>query len=405
MVQLLKMGLRDLMRNKRRSILSALALGVGLALLLLMVSFVKGEIRSSMEASIRLQSGHLQIRAESYDENKTSLQWKDLIEDPDALVSKIQTLGPVKIATPRLFASGIIAVQDRTVGVRVTGIDPNSEANAPFTESIVSGVNISAEDQNGILIGQTLAEKLDVQTGGQVNMMVNTANGDVDQQIFTVRGIYTTHIPGFDQNMVFMPLAKTQAMTRTENHASTIFIMLKDQDQTDAVVQALQTSQYQVKTWKQMNELLVETEDYANAMMYVLYLIVLGITATVIVNTLVMSVFERTREIGILSAIGMRSSRIMQMFFMESGMLAVGGIVIGWVIGSLLVGYTTVYGFRIGNLGITGFLLGDTIYSHLTAADAITLTIITFLTALAAAIYPAVLAARMEPVQALHGGK
>jgi ABC-type lipoprotein release transport system permease subunit len=235
--------------------------------------------------------------------------------------------------------------------------------------------------------------------------MVNTSNGEVNQQVMTVRGIYNTHIPGYDQSNVFLPLAKAQAITQTENHASTIFILLKDQDQTDAVVKALQTSEYQVKTWVQMNALMVETEDYANAMMIILYLIVLGITATVIVNTLIMSVFERTREIGILSAIGMKSSRIMQMFFMESGILAVGGIVIGWMIGSILVWYTTVFGFRIGNLGITGFLLADTIHSHLTAGDAVTLTIITFLTALAAAIYPAILAARMEPVEALHGGK
>jgi ABC-type lipoprotein release transport system permease subunit len=139
--------------------------------------------------------------------------------------------------------------------------------------------------------------------------------------------------------------------------------------------------------------------------MMVLYLIVLAITATVIVNTLVMAVFERTREIGILSAIGMKSNRIMLMFFAESILLTVGGILIGLVLGGLMVYYGTVQGFFIGDMGITGIILGDTIHAYLTFSDTITLTIMAFIVSLLAALYPALLAARLEPVNALHGGK
>ncbi len=405
MMQLFKMAYRDLGRNRRRSFFSALALGIGLALLLLMASFVAGEMRQALDASVNLQTGHLQVRAKTYDDVKTSLAWEDLVENPQAVAAQIAALPPVKAATPRLFASGIIATGDESQGVRVIGIDPASEANAPYRDGLLSGSYITADDREGVYMGQALADKLDLKAGDQINILVNTANGDVSEQRFTIRGTYTTHMPSYDQASLFMPLAKAQAITQAEDRASTIFVLLKDKDQTDAVVAALKTNQYEVKTWSQMNELLVTVEQFSGAAMAVLYLIVLGITATVIINTLAMAVFERTREIGILSAIGMRGSRIMAMFFAESSLLAVGGIAIGLVLGGILVWYASVYGFYLGNLGMTNVLLGERIRGYLTLNDAVTLTVLTFVITLLAALYPALLAARMEPVDALRGGK
>jgi ABC-type lipoprotein release transport system permease subunit len=403
MIQLFKMALRDLGRNRRRSFFSSLALGLGLALLLLMAAFIHGEMSSAVNATIRLQSGHLQVRSKTYDESKNSLKWEDLVENPDQVAAQIASLAPVQVATPRLFASGIISVRNESAGVQIFGIDPASAANAPYRAGMVSGEFLTADDRQGVLIGQTLADKLGLKVGDQINLSVNTSNGDIAQQLFTVRGIYTTQTSGFDGVTVFMPLAKAQTITQAENHASTIFILLKDAAQTDAVAAALQSSQYQVLTWMKMDELILQTEDMANSYMVIFYLIVLGVTATVIVNTLIMAVFERTREIGILSAIGMKSRRIMAMFLAESSLLAVGGILMGLVLGSLVVAYFTRYGFYIGNMGITGILIGNTIYTDLTLKDTINLTLIAFIITLLAGLYPAVLAARMEPVEALHG--
>ena len=405
MIQLFKMAVRDLGRNPRRSFFSALALGMGLALLLLMAGVLTGEMNGSMDASIKLQSGNLQVRAKTYDDSKTSLAWKDLIQDPGQVAAQIASLPPVQVATPRLFASGIVAVGDQSVGVRILGIDPPSEANAPFRDGMVAGAFLSADDREGILIGQPLAKKTGLKTGDKINLLVNTSNGDVNEQPFIIRGIYSTRTPSYDQSTVFMPLAKAQAITQAQGHASIIFVLLKDRAQTQAVVSALKTSNFQIKTFEQMNPLLIQTEQLTNVTMAMLYLIVLGITATVIVNTLIMAVFERTREIGILSAIGMKSGRIMAMFFAESSLLAVGGIAIGLVLGGLLVAYATHYGFSIGNVGVTGMLLGERIYAQLTLSDTVTLTIIAFIVTLLAALYPAQLAARMEPVEALRGGK
>jgi ABC-type lipoprotein release transport system permease subunit len=405
MKQLFTLALRDLNRNRRRSFFSALALGLGLSLLLLMAGVVTGELAGSMDTAIALQSGHLQVRAKGYNEDRTSLAFEDLVGNPADLAAKIAQLPPVQVATPRLFASGIASVGDRSVGLRIIGIDPPSTANDPFRTGLVSGAFIGPDDREGVLIGQTLADKISLKTGDKLTLLVNTSGGDVDQQSFVIRGIFNTHTPGFDENTVLMPLAKAQAITRTENHASVLFIMLKDKEQTGAVAAALQSNLYEVKTWQQLNELTLQTEELAGAFMYVLYLIVLAITATVIVNTLMMAVFERTREIGILSAIGMRSNRIMAMFLMESGLLTLGGITIGLVLGGLMVAWATKYGIFIGNYGVTGILIGETIYAHLTLNDTLMLTVLAVAVSLVASLYPASLAARMEPVDALRGGR
>jgi ABC-type lipoprotein release transport system permease subunit len=403
MSQTLKLAFRNIGRNKTRSLLSALAVAVGMSLLLLMAAVMEGEMRGAMQNSIRLQSGHLQIRPASYDENKISLKWEDLIENPDQVVEKVKSLPQVTAATPRLIASAILTLSDESKGVQILGIDPASEANQPFRTGMIDGQYLQADDREGILVGQTLAEKLGLNVNDKVNLLMTTSNGDVDEQLFTVRGIYSTHIPSYDENTVFMPLAKAQAFTATENHASTIFVLLQTPEQAEPVAQALSSANLKMLTWREQNALITQFEDFAGIALIIFYLIVLGITATVVTNTLIMAVFERTREIGILSAIGMKGRGIMAQFLAEAALLATGGVIGGLIIGGALVAYFTIYGIYIGDYGVTGMLFEDHIYAHLTLENTITLTIVTYIITLIASLYPARLAARLEPVEALHG--
>jgi ABC-type lipoprotein release transport system permease subunit len=403
MFQSFKLAYRNVGRNKTRSLLSALAVGIGMALLLLMAAVLEGEMKGALQNTIRLQSGHLQVRPASYEEGKSSLKWEDLIENPEQVAEQIKSIPQVTVATPRLIASTILTVRDESKGVQILGIDPDSAANQPFQEGMLSGEFIKSDDREGILVGNILADKLSLKVNDKVNLLVTTSNGDVNEQLFTIRGIFTTRTPSYDENMIFMPLAKAQAITVTENHASTIFITLQDLNQADAVAQALQGNNYQVLTWRDQNAFITQFEDFANAFFIILYLIVLGITATVVTNTLVMAVFERTREIGILSAIGMKGRGIMAQFLAEAALLATGGVIGGLIIGGALVAYFTVYGIYIGDYGISGVLFEDHIYAHLTLQNTINLTILTYIVTLIASLYPARLAARLEPVEALHG--
>jgi ABC-type lipoprotein release transport system permease subunit len=399
------MAFRDLGRNRRRSFFSALAVGAGLALLILMASVIEGEMGGAIESAIKLQSGHIQLRANTYDENKSSLKWEDLVADPEQIAGQIGALDQVKAATPRLYASGFLSSGTQSASARITGIDPLSPASDPYREGVISGSYLAPDDREAILIGRPMAEKLNLQVGDSVSLSINTAEGDVQDQTFTVKGIYTTNTYGFDSATVFLPLAKAQAITRTENHASTIFVLLKDTAQTDAVVKALHVSNLQVKTWKDLNALFVDYEAMAQSYIGIFYMIILAISASVIINTLIMSVYERTREIGILSAIGMRSGRILTLFLAESSMLAVGGVIMGLVIGVLATLYFNVNGFYIGNMGLSGIMITDTIYAKLTMDNLVNLTIMTFVVTLLSGLYPAVMASRMQPIAALRAEK
>ena len=401
MIQIFKMAYRALERNRRRSIFSAMAVALALMVLILSSSFLRAEFEDSLALSIRLQSGHIQVRSLDYNENKTSLKWNTLLENPDQLSASIASMEQVRVATPRLYASGFLSIKKKSVGARIFGVDPLSEANAPYRDGLISGEWLTPEDRTGILIGKPSAEKLGLKAGDQISLSVNTSNGDIDEQLFTIRGIYSTDTNSFDNLVIFMPLAKLQAIVRAENHASAIFILLKDINQTDAVVAKLPTN-FKILTYTQMNDMMVQVETMAKSYMVFMYLIVLAIAATVIVNTLIMSVFERTREIGIMSAIGMRSGRIMAIFLAETSLIAAGGILIGVVLGVIAVSN---FSFYVGNFGMTGVTIGNTIHAKLNFMDVINMSIMTFVTTVLAGLYPSLLAARLEPVQALRAEK
>ena len=406
MLQILKMAFRDLGRNRRRSFFSALAVGGGLALLILMASVVEGEMGGALENTIRLQSGRIQIRAATYNENKSSLKWEDLVANPDEIAAKIAAFDQVEAATPRLYASGFLSSGTQSAGAKITGIDPLSPASDPYREGIISGQYLSPDDRDTVLIGKPMAEKLNLDVGDNVGLSLNTADGTVQEQTFIVKGIYTTNTFGFDSTTVFLPLAKAQAMTQTENHASTIFVLLKDTLMTDTVAPALSvSSNLQIKTWKDLNSLFVEWEAMAQSYIGFLYMIILAISVSVIINTLIMSVYERTREIGILSAIGMRGNRIMMLFLAESSLLAIGGVILGLIIGVLATVYFNVNGFYVGNMGLSGIAITDTVYAKLTTENLINLTIMTFIATILAGLYPAIMASRMQPVEALRAEK
>ena len=248
-----------------------------------------------------------------------------------------------------------------------------------------------------------------MKAGDNVNLSVNTANGDVAEQKFVVRGIYSTNTSGFDSATILLPLAKAQAITQAQNHASTIFVLLKDDTTTDSVAAALNGTAAQaglkVLTWKQLNPLVLDWETQANSYISILYLIILAIAASVIINTLIMSVYERTREIGVLSAIGMRGGRIMSLFLTESALLAVGGVLMGIVLGVLGIYLFNIHGFYIGKMGLTGFMVSDTIFAKLTMDNVINLSIVTFIVTILAGLYPAIMASRLQPVEALRAEK
>jgi len=403
---ILKMSFRNLARNKRRSFFSALAIAIGTALLLFMSATIRGEMRGSLDLTINLYTGHLQIHTQDYKDSNMSLKRVDLIESPLDIAKQIETLSEVKVASPRLNASGVLAFKNETIGVQIIGIDPPSAANATYRNGLVSGEFLTAEDREGVLVGLPLAESLDLKVGDSIDLILNTADGNTDEQQFTIRGIYTTDTPGYDKATIFMPLEKAQTITRTENYASMIYILLNNMDDTAAVKNAINAPGYIVEDWQEMNKLIILVEQLSNAMMFFFNLMVLGVTSTVIMNTLLMAVYERTREMGILGALGMKTNQVKALFLTEATLLAIGGVAVGLLIGIPLVYYYSHIGFIVGDIGISansGLMFGNVIYPDPTNLfDVVSISLAGLLITIASGYYPASQASKLEPVEALH---
>jgi ABC-type lipoprotein release transport system permease subunit len=397
---------RDLGRNRRRSALSLLAVALGLALLMVMNGFIAGIMEDSLQNSIRLRTGHVQLRASTYEEETLSLQAKDLLADPDGVAARARALPEVQAAAPVIWASGILDTLDDSAGLQVYGIDTTSPIYAPIRAALVDGAFLTPDDRSGILIGKSLADSMGIGVGQRANLAIVNSDGRPDEGIFTIRGLFATGIPTYDEGAALMPLSKAQAFTGTNRHASAVFILLNDQADTDKVAAALRGPDIAVLTWSDLNQLFVQAFQTGMSFYALLDFIVMLIVAVIIANTLLMSVFERIREMGILAALGMKGRQILQMFLLESASLGMAGIAIGLVLGSAGVGYLATAGFSIGDkvaaVGGSGIALSTTLYARFVPGTFAALSLAMLLIVLLASLYPAWYAARLEPVDALR---
>ena len=409
MYRLWRIAVRDLRRNKRRSALTMIAVMLGLALVIALHSYEMGAMETSIKNNIRVETGHVQVRAESYDAEKVSLKWEELLREPQAVAAQAKALPNVRDAAPVLWGSGILNTVDESVGLRVYGVDPRAETMAPFREGLVSGAWLAPDDRSGILISWRLAETMELVVGDRISLLVNTSDELPDEAIFDIRGLYDSGIPGFDDVTVFMPLAKAQAFMRVGDRASAVVAVLDDQEDAGAVATALTAPGLEVQTWRDLNEMMLTLTESAMGILYLFYGIVMAIVAVVVANTLLMSVFERTREMGILAALGMKGRQIMGMFLMESATLGALGILLGVGLGSLAAYYLVNVGISLGDLDMSdvagagsGFALGNTLYGTYIWGDTVVLSVVCLVIILVASLYPAWFATRKEPIDALR---
>jgi ABC-type lipoprotein release transport system permease subunit len=401
-------GFRDLARNTRRTALTALAIGLGLVVTMAMASLIEGMLENSLADNIRLSTGHLQIRNADYDEDKQSLLSKELIKDPESVVEQVEALEEVRSATPVLWVGGLLGTSRESLGIEVVGINPDDAFHEPVREGIVAGEYLKSGERGMILIGKGLADELEITVGRRVSLAISNADGVGEEGIFTVAGLVDTGFPSIDQNRVILTLDQAQAFSGVGDRASSIILSLNDRENTASVAAALQGPDVEILTWEDLNRILLDSMEYGLFFYYIMYAIIFLLVGVLVVNTLLMSVFERTREIGILAALGMKRGQIMLLFLLQGVAQALLGIAIGLALGTGVAAYLTYVGITFAEetaAMVEGMAIGTTMYGGFAPVQFAVLALLLLVIVTLVSLYPARLASRMEPVDALRTAK
>lgn len=399
-----RIAYRDLTRNRRRTVFTLLAVALGLALLIVLNGYIAGILEDSLQNSIRLQTRHVQVRADSYEADRRSLQWKDLVNQPAAVVAQAQAMAAVWAAAPVLWSGALLSTREESVNLQLHGIEVASPIYDPIRSAVVEGAFLTADDRGGLLLGRRLAESLGVHVGDSVRLTLVDANGVPVEALFVVRGLFASGVLVYDEATAFLPLAKAQSLTTVGDRASAVLIQLHRQEDADSVSAALVGPRLQTLTWRELNAFFLQSMGAAMRFYLLFDGIVMLIVAVIIANTLLMAVFERTREIGILASLGMKRGQILCMLLLEATLLALIGSALGVLLGLAGVAVLTQNGFVMGEMAAAAgnLPLSNVVYARFVPDTFAWLTVWTLIIAVAASLYPAWFAARLEPVKALH---
>ncbi len=403
----LRLAWRNIWRHRRRTVIIILAMGLSLALMMWYDGMIDGFNQAIYGNAIRVLGGNIQIHAAGYREKIDS---NPLIPLPnDAAVVKTALADPDVIsAARRIQTGGLISNREGAFTISIIGIEPEVEAPVSLiAQKISAGRYLTSDDGDSILIGRGLADDMQVGVGDRITLVGSDIHKQNRQRSMTVIGIYDIGLPTTEKKTVYISLAEAQTLYGLPGQSTEVDLNLKKLGTESAVVAALAPALpgYEVESWEKNYPELETALGNKNAVMNIFSIIIILIAGIGILNLLLMAVYERTREIGLLGAMGLKPRQIASIFILEGILIGAVGVVAGVILGLVLNGY-------LGRIGIdySAFssmteymaLVSGRVYPTLGLKGlpwrALTVLVISAL----AAWIPAVEASRREPATALH---
>ncbi|NJC98281.1 MAG: ABC transporter permease [Anaerolineales bacterium] len=403
----LRIAWRNVWRQRRRTLLIAGAMGAMMALLVFYDGLIGGFEQAIYGNAIQLLGGNIQVHAPGYGEKLGSKPLLPLA-NPDTVVRAAEAQPEVVAASKRIVTGGLVTNREGAFAVSIIGIETGKEADiTPVADNITKGRYLNPDDGDMIVIGQGLATAMDIGVGDRITMVGNSRNEQSRQRTMTVVGIYDVGVPSVEKATVYMSLAEAQNLFGLDGQVTEIVISLKQIGQESAVIAAINksVSGYEVETWESSFPELKQTMEMKTGVMGYMGVFMLSIAAIGILNLLMMAVFERTREIGIVGALGLKPREITILFLLEGTLIGVMGAVIGAVLGSTINGIFSVVGMdysQFANLTEYTALISGSIYTQLVPFKVLQHAFTVAVIAALAALYPAIQASHHEPAEALH---
>jgi ABC-type lipoprotein release transport system permease subunit len=399
-----RMAWRNIGRSPRRTGIVVTAVSVGLAGVLLAMAVNYGMVFQMVETAIATELGHVQIHGAGFD-RKPGIEIR--IEDGERLASgKLSELPGLEAWAPRVRSQGLVFSPRANVGVQVVGIDPAREARVSvLADSIVSGAYLDGQRRK-LLLGEKLASRLQVDVGDKLVLSVQDVHGEMTGEAFRVGGLFRTASRDLDRGSVFLRIEEGKQLFGLGEAISELVVIADQRRHVDDLKRAIEarlSGDFEVRTWEEIQPLLVYFVDLFDQMGWYVYGAVFVAMAFGIANVLLMSVYERIREIGILMAIGMGPRRLVLGIVIESLLLTLLGVGIGLAVGTLSV-WLLGDGIDLSRWaeGLTAYGIGTKIVPVIRSKDLIIPTLVAVGTAVFASLWPALRAVRIRPADAVR---
>lgn len=401
---------RNAFRNLRRTLLTALAVLVSVMAITFGISYVVGALNNFLDTYARTESGHVRIRKAGYSARERSLPMHLNLPGLSELLPAIRQTPHVKTVLPRIRSAVLVDDAESSQGGLFLGIDLAREEGYLNPAEMVADGRLPAPGNAEVLIGRAFAEKLNVGVGDTLTLLGQTAYRSLGGLSVRVSGIAETGLSAFDRRLILAPIDQVQLMADLPDATTEILVFADDPIHADSLANTLyQTLSPMVRggveslSWRDQGSILPIIET-AKSMYGVILFILLLMAGLIIVNTMLMTVMERTSEFGMLAAMGMRRSNIITLILAEGFVIGLVGAIVGGILGSAIAIWLERTGIDLSaatkdiDMPIQGILYPD--WSLAWVAIAIFLGVAS---AVVATVYPAWRAVRKTPAEAIRG--
>lgn len=402
-MRLLVMAWRNLGRYRRRTAITVGAMTLALLVMVLYTSLVEGYLRDLERIIVDIEVGDVQVFAPGYRDNPSIYT---RIEQPGRLVQRLRAAG--FRAAARLQGGGLAAAGEASAGVRLEGINVAQDADVSrIAEHVERGAWLDSTDPAGIVVGQSLAHTLGVEPGDELILLSQAADGGVANDLYTVRGVLKSIGDEIDRGGVLMTDEAFREFFFLLDGAHRLIVRTPAEEEPALSVARIRSiaPDLDVQSWRDLMPLMASLLDSTRALIQVVFLVIYLVVVILLVNTTLMAVFERIRELGVLKAIGLGPGRIMALILLEGGLQAALAIGVGLTLSVPGLIYITRTGIDLSALGGTSFagIAFDPVWHGVVTPMTIVAPVVTLLFMVCLAVlYPALKAARLRPVQAMR---
>lgn len=401
-----KIAWRNITRNQYRSSLTISAVAIGLASLVFLKSFIDGADRQMVENYTSLLTGSIQIHRTGFQKN---MGLEKSITEASFIFASLKNISGIKAAAPRIKDYALISSPESSAGILLYGIDPAAEKKlTTINQRLRRGRFLTKEDKDKIIIGKDLSDQMKTDLGDKVVLMSQGADGSLAASAYEICGILDAGVEDIDKNLALITIEAARDLLVLDGKISEIAIAagsLNDNDEIARSIKAkIDTNKYEVLTWKEISPMTYQWIQFDQVFTGLILFIVLLVVAAGILNTILMSVLERTREFGIMLALGTKPQQVTSMVAAESLMLSGIGIIFGAALGSGLVVLLGITGIDLSAISsaLNSFYIGSVIYPRLNIADLCVYAGIVLLTSVLVSIFPAKKAAKLSPIEAIR---